>query len=110
LSEIEARVRERARCDRELAELDEATMVRALAAAAVRTSDPGKRELERKRLLDGLDRLRSLEDRRTATFHGLLEASTLLRRAADLGLGVHDPAAEQTRHVQLALAALGGTD
>jgi hypothetical protein len=108
LSEIEARVRELARCDRELAELDEATMVRALAAAAVRTSDPGKRELERKRLLDGLDRLRSLEDRRTATFHGLLEASTLLRRATELGLGVHDPAAEQTRHVQLALAALGG--
>jgi hypothetical protein len=85
-------------------------MVRALAAVEVRTTDPGKRELERKRLLDGLDRLRSLEDRRTATFHGLLEASTLLRRAADLGLGLHDPAAEQARHVQLALAALGGTE
>jgi hypothetical protein len=110
LTEIEARVRELARCDRELAELDEATMVRALAAVDVRTADPGKRELERKRLLDGLDRLRSLEDRRTATFHGRLEASTLLRRAADLGLGVHDGAAEQARHVQLALAALGGAD
>jgi hypothetical protein len=109
LTEIEARVRALARCDRELAELDEATMVRALAAVEVRTIDPGKRELERKRLLDGLDRLRSLEDRRTAIFHGLLEASTLLRRAADLGLGVHDPAAEQTRHVQLALAALEST-
>jgi hypothetical protein len=40
------------------------------------------------------------------SFHRLLEASTLLRRAIDLGLGVHDPAAEQERRVQLALAAL----
>lgn len=110
LTEVEARVRELARCDRELAELDEATMVRALAGVEVRITDPGKRGLERQRLLDALDRLRSLEDRRTATFHGLLEASTLLRRAAALGLGVHDPAAEQARHVQLALAALGGSD
>jgi hypothetical protein len=108
ITEIEARVRELARHDRELRELDEATMVRALSAVDARINDPGKRELERQRLLDGLDRLRSLEDRRTSTFHGLLEASTLLRRAIDLGLGVHDPAAEQQRRVQLALAALGG--
>jgi hypothetical protein len=106
LTEIEARVRELARVDRELAELDEATMVRALAAVEVRIAEPGKRELERRRLLDALDRLRSLEDRRTTTFHSLLEASTLLRRAAALGLGVHDPAAEQARHVQLALTEL----
>ena len=46
------------------------------------------------------------EDRRTVTFHKLLEASTLLRRAIDLGLGVHDPVAEQQRRVSLALAAL----
>ncbi|PRQ04474.1 Serine/threonine-protein kinase PknB [Enhygromyxa salina] len=109
ISELEARVRELARCDRELGELDEATMVRALAAVDARAGDPGPQSLERQRLLDGLDRLRSLEDRRTSTFHGLLEASTLLRRAIDLGLGVHDPAAEQQRQVQLALAALGGT-
>jgi hypothetical protein len=108
ITELEARVRELARHDRELGELDEATMVRALAAVDARVTDPGKRALERQRLLDGLDRLRSLEDRRTNTFHGLLEASTLLRRAIDLGLGVHDPAAEQQRRVQLALAALGG--
>ncbi|KIG16088.1 Serine/threonine protein kinase [Enhygromyxa salina] len=106
ITELEARVRELARHDRELSELDEATMVRALAAIDARTHDPGKRKLERQRLLDGLDRLRSLEDRRTTTFHGLLEASTLLRRAIDLGLGIHDPAAEQERRVQLALAAL----
>ncbi len=106
LTEIEARVRELARCDRELADLDEATLVRALSAIEARIADPGKRELERRRLLEALDRLRSLEDRRTKTFHGLLEASALLRRAAALGLGVHDPAAEQARHVQLALAGL----
>jgi hypothetical protein len=108
IAQIEARVRELARYDAELAELDEATMVRALAAVDARESEAAKRELERRRLLDGLDRLRSLEDRRTSAFHGLLEASTLLRRAVDLGLGVHDGAAEQERRVQLALAALGG--
>lgn len=106
IDEIERRVRELARCDRELAELDEATMVRALAAVDAKFDDPAKRALERQRLLDGLDRLRSLEDRRMAGFHRLLEASTLLRRAVDLGLGVHDPIAEQQRQVQLALAAL----
>ena len=108
ITEIEARVRELARCDRELTELDEATMVRALAVVDAR-KDPdtaNQRELERRRILDGLDRLRNLEDRRTVTFHKLLEASTLLRRAIDLGLGVHDPAAEQQRQVALALAAL----
>ncbi|MFO7566915.1 MAG: protein kinase [Enhygromyxa sp.] len=106
IGELERRVRELARCDRELAELDEATMVRALASVDARIEEPGKRALERQRLLDALDRLRGLEDRRTVGFHRLLEASTLLRRAVDLGLGVHDPAAEQERRVQLALAAL----
>lgn len=106
VTELEARVRALARCDRELGQLDEATMVRALTAIDAREDDPAKRELERGRLLDGLDRLRALEDRRTALFHGVLEASNLLRRAVDLGLGVHDPAAEQQRRVQLALAAL----
>lgn len=108
IGELEGRVAELARCDRELGELDEATMVRALAVVDARRGvDEGQRGLERRRLLDGLDRLRALEDRRTVTFHKLLEASTLLRRAIDLGLGVHDPAAEQQRHVLLALAALG---
>lgn len=107
IGELERRVRELARCDRELAELDEATMVRALASVDARIDDPAKRALERQRLLDALDRLRGLEDRRTVGFHRLLEAAMLLRRAVDLGLGVHDPAAEQERRVKLALAALG---
>jgi hypothetical protein len=107
IGELERRVRELARCDRELAELDEATMVRALGAVEAKRDDPARRALERKRLLDGLDRLRSLEDRRMTGFHGLLEASMLLRRAVDLGLGVHEPVAEQERRVKLALAALG---
>jgi len=106
ITQLERRAAGLARFDRELAELDEAAMVRALAALDARGVDPGKRELERRRLLDGLDRLRALEDQRTAAFHGLLEAATLLRRAIDLGLGVHDGAAEQQRQVQLALAAL----
>jgi hypothetical protein len=106
VTEIERRVAELARCDHELAELDEATMVRALAAVNARIDDPHERALERARLLDGLDRLRALEDRRMLGFHRLLEASMLLRRAVDLGLGVHDGATEQERRVALALAAL----
>jgi hypothetical protein len=107
IGELERWVPELARCDRELAELDEGTLVRGLAAIDARTADPGKRALERERLFAGLDRLRSLEDRRMTGFHRLLEASTLLRRAGDLGLGVQDPVAEQERRVALACAALG---
>ena len=107
IAQLEARVRDLARLDRELAQLDEAAMVRNLAALDARSDDPAKRELERQRLLTGLDRLRSLEDARMVAFHRLLEASTLLRRAITLGLGVHDPLAEQERHVTMALAALG---
>ena len=107
IGQLEARVESLTALDRALAELDESAMVRALAALDARGVDPGKREVERGRLLTGLDRLRNLEDQRTAGFHGLLEAATLLRRAINLGLGVHDPVAEQQRQVQLALAALG---
>jgi len=107
VAELERRVPELARCDAELAELNEAAMVRALGVIDATITDPGKRKLERERLLDGLDRLRSLEDRRMTGFHRLLEAATLLRRAIDLGLDVQDPAAEQERRVRLALAALG---
>lgn len=104
---IEERVSTLAGLDAELDELDESTMVRALAALDARGIDPGKRALERGRLLAGLDRLRALEDQRTAAFHGLLEAATLVRRAAKLGLEVHDPVGEQTRQLQLAMSRLG---
>ncbi|GEM_PF-907643 len=108
VAQLELRVAELARLDLELADLDEVAMVRQLGAIDARIADPGKRSLERGRLLDGLDRLRGIEDRRTATFHGLLEAATLLRRACGLGLGVQDPAGDQQRQLALALAALEG--
>ncbi|MCA9719650.1 MAG: serine/threonine protein kinase [Myxococcales bacterium] len=88
--------------DAELAGLDEGAMVRALAASEAR----GEARAARAAVLEGLDRLRVLEDRRAALFQRLLEASNLLRRAVDLGLEVRDPAQEQARRVQLALRAL----
>ncbi len=94
-----ARLRE---LDHELAGLDEGAMVRALAASEAR----GEPRAARSAVLEGLDRLRVLEDRRAALLHRLLEASSLLRRAVDLGLEIQDPAREHARQVQLALHAL----
>jgi hypothetical protein len=99
---VERQVRALTRIDAELSELDEGRIVRALAASEAR-KDP---RAEREDLLDGLDRLRGLEDARARAFHRLLEASSLLRRAVDLGLAVADPEAEHARNVQLALHAL----
>lgn len=99
---VETQVRALTRIDAELAELDEGRIVRALAASEAR-EDP---RADREDLLDGLDRLRGLEDARARAFHRLLEASSLLRRAVDLGLAVADPGAEHARNVQLALHAL----
>lgn len=89
--------------DRELRGLEEGAMVRALAASEARGEPAGARE----GLLAGLDRLRALEDRRALALHRLLSAGDLLRRAADLGLGVHDEAQAHERQLQLALHALG---
>ena len=86
----------------ELSELDEGAMVRALAASEARKDPPTTREP----ILQGLDRLRALEDQRAEVFHRLLEVKILLRRTVDLGLSVHDPEQEHHRQVQLALATL----
>lgn len=86
----------------ELLELDEGAMVRALAASEARADPPAVREP----ILQGLDRLRALEDQRALVFHRLLEVKTLLRRTVDLGLSVHDPVQEHERQVELALATL----
>ncbi|MEX1362740.1 MAG: serine/threonine-protein kinase [Nannocystaceae bacterium] len=88
---------------RELAQLDEGAMVRALAAAQARGDGRERRE----QLLHGLDRLRALEDRRAEVFHRLLEARSLLGRAVELGLSVHDEGVEHERGIALALATLG---
>jgi septal ring factor EnvC (AmiA/AmiB activator) len=92
--------------DQELAALDEGAMVRALARSSAR----GEPSDARATILDRLDRLRALEERRATLLHRLLEASSLLRRAVELGLGVRDEQAEHERRVHLALRALDPDD
>ncbi|MFY0540764.1 hypothetical protein [Nannocystis pusilla] len=104
LVELIARQVERLRSiDADLARLDEGALVRALAASEARRETPERRE----DLLVGLDRLRALEDERAQSFHRLLEAEHLLRRAVELGLEVRDDAAEHERRVAQALHELG---
>lgn len=81
-------------------------MVRALAASEARGEPAARRE----EIHRGLERLRALEDARAAAFHRLLEAASLMRRAIELGLGVHDAQQVHEHHVQLALAALGSDE
>jgi len=90
--------------DRELATLDEETLVRALVASEARGEPPSRRRT----MLDGLDRLRALEDQRAGLMQRLLEVSTLLRRAIATGLGVADPDAAHRAELELARAALDG--
>ena len=105
IAAVEHHVRRLDAVSRELDELDEGAMVRALAASEARGDPPSEREP----ILHGLDRLRALEDQRAVLFHRLLEAKTLLMRTVSLGLTVGDPVAEHERNVTLALAALGSS-
>jgi hypothetical protein len=88
--------------DADLAELDEGALVRAAAASEAR-GEPRARRLE---LLDGLERLRTLEEQRGRHLSGLLEAASLLERAVDLALATPDPDAVYEREIRLALASL----
>jgi len=100
---IEAQARILIEIDRELAELDEGAMVRALGASEARAESADARAP----ILSGLDRLRDLEDLRARALHRLLSASDLLRRTADLGLAVRDPEEAHRRQVAMAMRALG---
>lgn len=102
---VQARVAELARISEDLASLDEGTMVRALAAADARKDGPEKRTP----ILEGLDRLRALEDERAAVFRRLLEAQSLLTRTVEMGLAQHDDVEQHERQVALAVATLTGT-
>lgn len=104
VTRVEALVGELRTIGAELRDLDEGAMVRALAASEAR-KEPGEK---RQPILDGLDRLRALEDRRGAVFHRLLEAKSLLSRTVEMGLAVHDDHTEHERQVALAVATLGG--
>ncbi len=99
---VEGQVKAIMRIDTELRDLDEGTLVRALAAAEARGDAPAARE----ELLHGLDRLRTLEETRARRFHRLLEATRLAHRSVELGLSVRDGEAEHERQVAAALAAL----
>jgi hypothetical protein len=101
---VERQVAAIARLDGELAGLDEETLSRALAASEARGEPPSRR----RPLLEGLDRLRALEDQRAGLVQRLLEATTLLRRAVATGLAVADPDAAQRAELELARAALEG--
>ncbi|MBC8068265.1 MAG: serine/threonine protein kinase [Deltaproteobacteria bacterium] len=103
---VEQHVQELRRISDDLAKLDEGAMVRALSASEARDEPAAARQA----VLDGLDRLRAVEDHRAALFHRLLEAKSLLERTVRLGLAVHDPAQEHDRQIALALATLGGGD
>jgi hypothetical protein len=68
--------------DQQLAELDEGLLVRALATSQARREEPSRR----RGIMEALDKLRELEESRTARFHRLLEAGSLLSRSVQLGL------------------------
>jgi energy-converting hydrogenase Eha subunit C len=99
---VERQVTALSEIDEELVTLDEGAIVRALSASDAR-GDPASARAD---LLDGLDRLRGLEEARARAFHRLLEASSLLRRAAEMGLAIHDEEAEHERQIALARAVL----
>ncbi|MBT8494541.1 MAG: hypothetical protein KJO07_15905, partial [Deltaproteobacteria bacterium] len=96
---VEGQVRAIADCDQALVDLDEGVLVRAIAAAEARGQP-------RHELLEGLDRLRTLEDRRAHHMHKLLEAASLTRRVVELGLASADDDSESEREYRLALARL----
>lgn len=99
---VERSVRTLVAISDELRSLDEGAMVRSLAASEAR-NDPAT---ERAPILEGLDRLRGLEDQRAGVLHRLLELQALLHRTVTLGLAVQDPAAQHERDMQRALASL----
>ncbi len=102
---IEREVRAIADIDAALRDLDEATLVRAIAVSDARGNPDGRRA----ELVAGLDRLRALEDTRAAHMSRLLEAGSLLRRSVEMALSASatDDAAVRERYVAMAFAALG---
>jgi hypothetical protein len=99
---VDRTVRALGEIDRELRALDEGTIVRALAASEAR-KEPSARRAD---LLDGLDRLRELEDRRAQLLGRLLDAASLLRRSVELGLRTGDADAAYRAELGQALKAL----
>lgn len=99
---LETETRRIAQLDASMVELDEGDLVRGLAAVEARGGTPTEQET----LLDGLDKLRALEEQRAAAFARLLEISSLLRRSTLLGLRIEDEAAAHDRSIAAALGQL----
>jgi hypothetical protein len=102
VDQVCAAVADLAAIDAQLRDLDEGALVRALAAAEAR-GEPRARHLD---LLDGLERLRTLEEQRSRQLSGLLEATSLIERTLNLALAVVDADASYERDIHLALASL----
>jgi hypothetical protein len=88
--------------DRQLASLDEAAILRALARCEARREAPELRH----DLLAGLDKLRDLEEQRTRLFGRILEITSLTRTAVELGLRRTAGARSADAEVANALARL----
>ena len=102
VDQVCAAVADLAAIDAQLDQLDEGTLVRALAANEAR-GEPRARRLD---LLDGLERLRTLEEQRSRHLSGLLEATSLIERTLKLAFDAVDADAAYQRDIQLALASL----
>lgn len=90
--------------DAQLATLDEGALIRALARSDARPEEARLRQ----DLLVGLDTLRQLEDERARLFARLLELTSLMRAAAELGLRGGAGLDSEDVEVAHALAALEG--
>lgn len=99
---VEREVAAIADCDLLLVDLDEGALVRAIAKSEAR-GEPRNLRVE---LYTGLDRLRELEEQRARHMRRLLEASSLMRRTASMGLGARGEQAASARLTSMALAAL----
>lgn len=88
--------------DKSLATLDEGELVRAIAASEAREEPSSKRV----HFLDGLDKLRVLEDKRADHMGALLEAASLLRSLVEEGLRHGNEKHLEQNRITSALAGL----
>ncbi|MBL4635789.1 MAG: serine/threonine protein kinase [Kofleriaceae bacterium] len=88
--------------DETLKNFDEGELVRAVAASEARDEGVSKRH----HFLDGLDKLRVLEDKRANHMGALLEASSLLRSVVEIGLQQTNTKLLEKNRITTALAGL----
>ena len=99
---VEREIRAISSCDAMLSQHDEGLLVRAIASSEARRES----RQNRIELYAGLDKLRELEDQRALHMDRLLEASSLMRRVVNLGLGAKSDEDDARRLNAMALATL----